>query len=189
MLVAAAVVTALGACTIPSGGAPDSQGAPNPSNDTSPSSAAAGDSAAPAVTAYLVDLRGLADVVDDSGTVRINGISHPQSLGATFCPPLDNRTWEYDLGRGYRTFSATIGLADDSNSRGMVRYEVFGDDRLLFSQDVGFGTSVDMEVSVTGVLRLRLVSTPLAEPGCAGSEPWWGEARVTGLPGEVPPPE
>lgn len=139
------------------------------------------------VTTYLDDVRSLADPFDDTGLVRIDGRPYEHSVGAAFCPPLDDRTWEFDLARGYRTFAATLGMADDSNSRALVRYEVFGDDRLLLSREVRFGEGVDVEQPVDGVLRLRLVSTPLAEADCGGAEPWWGTARLLGVPGEVPP--
>lgn len=138
------------------------------------------------VTTYLDDGTSLADPVDNTGTVSINGKSYPHTLGAEFCPPLDNRTWEYNLSRGYRTFEATIGLDDESNSQAVVRFEVFGDNQPLFTRDVSFGPSFDISAPVQNVLRLRLVTTPLSQPGCSGTKPRWGNARIEGVTGEVP---
>jgi hypothetical protein len=54
------------------------------------------------------------------------------------------------------------------------------------SRTVGFGRAVDLRVPVTGVLRLRLVVTPL-NPEFPRIYSTWGDARVLGDPDKVPP--
>ena len=64
---------------------------------------------------------------------------------------------EYDLGRRYATFTATIGQGDNSqDTNGTARFRVIGDGVTLLTRDVGFGTAEQIEVDVTDVLRLRI---------------------------------
>ena len=55
----------------------------------------------------------------------------------------------------------------------------------MFDQSVGYGETVEIDLDVTGVLRIQLVNGVVAG---GDATVVWGEARVLGLPGEVPPP-
>jgi hypothetical protein len=64
---------------------------------------------------------------------------------------------EYNLGRKYRRFTATIGLRDDTPTNRSVRFDVYGDGPTpLKSKTVKFGESFPIKVDVTNVLRLKL---------------------------------
>jgi len=62
---------------------------------------------------------------------------------------------------------------------------VFLDGRSTTAKTVAFGRAVDLRVPVTGVLRLRLVVTPL-NPEFPTIYSTWGDARLLGDPNKVP---
>ena len=86
---------------------------------------------------------------------------------------------EYNLARHWRHLTATVGLHDDSSSSIQVRVEAFGDERPLYGRVFALGQSEQVDLDVTGVLRLRLATTVTANPG-VGSTVVWGAAQVTG---------
>ena len=135
----------------------------------------------PALTTYIEDLRyaSTTEPYDTRESANINGVRYSHSQGAEFCSGDDDRVWDYDLGRDYSRFRATIGLDDSSTALALVRYEIVGDGQPLFSRDIRFGTSEPVDVPVQGVLRLRLVTTLLSEEGACGQAiAQWGEVRL-----------
>lgn len=100
---------------------------------------------------------------------------------------------EYNLGRHYRTFNATLGVADDTqDTRQTAVFEVHADSKRIGRIQVRFGQPRAVSLSVAGSLRLRLVAieadieSPLrAGANMAGGVPnhlpdvAWGDARVT----------
>jgi len=119
------------------------------------------------------------DLYDTRGVANINGVVYTNSQGAQFCFGSTQRNWKYDLGRRYGSFLTTIGLNDNSNAKAVVRYEIFADERLLYSKDVSLGKSYSVDVSVKDVLRMRLVSTLLTTEGvCGEATAEWGDARL-----------
>lgn len=130
---------------------------------------------------YVEDLKytSTSDPYDTRETANIDGRSYPHSQGARFCFGDKDRKWEYDLGRRYDRFRATIGLEDDSTTEAVVRYEIIGDGRTLYSQDVQFGMSFPVDVSVQNVLRLQMGTTLLSKEGsCGAATAQWGEVRA-----------
>jgi hypothetical protein len=133
------------------------------------------------VSTYIEDMEytSTSDPYDTRETADINGRSHIHSQGAQFCFGDKDRKWEYNLGRRYDRFRATVGLDDNSTTEAVVRYEVVGDGRTLYLQDVRFGESFPIDVSAQNVLRLQLVTTLLSEEGsCGSATAQWGEARA-----------
>jgi hypothetical protein len=63
---------------------------------------------------------------------------------------------EFNLGRDYRKFRATLGLADDSPQGVKRRFRVLADGRLLYERDFALGQSEAVTLDVTGALRLRV---------------------------------
>lgn len=82
---------------------------------------------------------------------------------------------QFNLGRDWRRVEATLGLRDDSSEDAKVRFEIFGDGRLLYRHEFGLGQSEGVSIDVTDVLRLKLVATTVAE---GDSRAVWGSARV-----------
>jgi hypothetical protein len=139
------------------------------------------------VSIYLSDLEPVEGSASPS-TATVSGTPYPHSV-VTYVDEYDDEPVDvgYDLGRHYRRLKATVGLSDDSPSESQVRIEVFGDGRSLFSQTVGLGTAVPVDIDVTGVLRLTISATMLnTEYGCCDASIVWGDIRVLGTPSEVP---
>jgi hypothetical protein len=65
----------------------------------------------------------------------------------------------YNLHRGFRRFTASIGVDYETKGKGSVRFQVFGDGRLLFESAVmrGDEQAKQIEVDVYGVQELKLV--------------------------------
>lgn len=154
-------------------GAPEVSQAGSPLPKTAPT--------APVTTAYLDELPYTpdSDPYDTRDTANINGNAYPRSQGARFCFGSNRRNWEYNLGRKYQTFRATLGLDDNSERAAIVRFEVFADGRSIYKQDAHLGQAFPVNAPVNGALRLQLVSTLLSEEGgCGGATAEWGDARV-----------
>jgi len=97
---------------------------------------------------------------------------------------------EYDLGRDFRRFQTTAGLSDDATADSVYLLEVYGDGRKLASQQVGLGDVFDVDVDVTGILRLQLLVTHLSGDDAKGTDRAsvivFGDARITGKQSDVP---
>jgi hypothetical protein len=98
----------------------------------------------------------------DTGVVQVNG---QQFTDAVFWSS-SNRdpSWvEYDLGRKFQTFTAVAGFNQEADAQitGIVR--VIGDGRELISAPISLGQVAPIDVSVAGVLRLRIELTYTAE--------------------------
>ena len=104
-------------------------------------------------------------------TRDVNGRIAEHALSCS-ADDIGDQGWiEYDLGRRYNRFGAQVGIDDDALAiSDRYRFRVYGDGALLHSVDVGFGELVPINVSVSGVLRLRLEITKidgLEQPGFA----------------------
>ena len=120
----------------------------------------------------------------NKGEAEINGESFQDSLivyaGSQSC------YLEYNFGRDWNRFKASVGVTDDSPSDLQVRFEVFGDGKELFNQVLSFGQSAPVDVDVVGVLRLRLQTTTVTTPKSSASRyAVWGNARRIGSPEAV----
>jgi hypothetical protein len=125
---------------------------------------------------YLSDMSTVSGGIN-TGQAEVNGLlfAHSLVMDVTFGPD----TIEYNLGRHWQHLQATVGLRDDSATHAQVRLEAFGDERPLYTHAFGLGESEQIDLDVSGVLRLRLVATPTANPDDRGF-PVWGDARLTG---------
>ncbi|MFC4565939.1 NPCBM/NEW2 domain-containing protein, partial [Nocardiopsis mangrovi] len=85
-------------------------------------------------------------------------------------------TAEYNLGRDYEGFAAVVGLGDDS-PRGEATFTVIGDGKQLETKTLGLGEDADLEVDVTSVLRLELVTEVECSSGAVAAV--WAEPVVS----------
>ena len=66
-------------------------------------------------------------------------------------------TWaEYNLGRNWDTFTAVVGLDDNSRSAESVTFSVYVDGEVEWRETATLGETLESEVDVSDVLRLRL---------------------------------
>jgi serine/threonine-protein kinase len=145
---------------------------------------------APVVT-YLQDLSAVNDD-PDLGPRSVAGRTYPHSIYSTIATCDKRSTVEYNLGKHYRQLLATAGLDDSSHySGGKVLFEAFLDSRPVFARTVGLGQAVPVRVSAQGALRLKLRLTYVGPRPhhCLDEIAVWGDARLLGVPSEVPTPD
>ncbi|MEU8631356.1 protein kinase [Amycolatopsis sp. NPDC048633] len=147
-----------------------------------------------AVEVYLSDLRPVNgnSWTNDTLPADIAGKSYLHSVSKSVSYCSDTGAIEYNISKGYRRFAATAGMDDNSGDAGLkVQLEVFGDGRKLKSVTLELGKATPIDVDVSGVLRLRLswqVANATCSGGVGGDAFALGEAKLLGLPGEVPTP-
>lgn len=119
----------------------------------------------------------------EAGPQDLSGTTYDDSLTAElqscFGPQL---SIEYDLGRDFNRFRAVVGLSDDSNSSGSVRFETIVDGERVDDRRLSLGDSQLVDVSVADGLRLELLMTFPDTSGGGCEEPTlfavWGNAKV-----------
>jgi serine/threonine-protein kinase len=95
---------------------------------------------------------------------------------------------EYNLSKGFRRFVAAAGFSDNSENTALkVQLEVLADGRQIFTKPVGFGSTVPLDLDLTGVLRLTIqYQVTSGSRTCSDSTFALGEAKLLGLAREVP---
>ena len=94
--------------------------------------------------------------------IKLRGITYAAGLGVHA-----SSTLAYAVAGRYATFAVDVGIDDETNGQGAVRFQVLGDGRTLYDSGVLKGTSpvAHVSVAVAGVTTLTLV----AAPGVTGS--------------------
>ncbi|MEH6820636.1 MAG: NPCBM/NEW2 domain-containing protein [Dietzia psychralcaliphila] len=111
------------------------------------------------------------------GSVNINGRAYAQSVYTSrFMTTSTN--YQYDLGRNWSNFRATIGLSDTSHPDARYQFRVFVDDQQRGTWTMKLGQAQDININVSGGLRLKLEVTKTAANG-NNANAAWGDARVT----------
>lgn len=104
----------------------------------------------------LVDLNAVGrSGCSEDADVSVNGALQSSALTCYAYAGRDPAYAEYAIGRHATYLEATIGL-DDRGDTGEATLRVLGDGKRLAQHRVAFGTSRDIRVEVSGVLRLRL---------------------------------
>jgi serine/threonine-protein kinase len=97
---------------------------------------------------------------------------------------------EYNISKGYRKFTASAGMDDNSEDSALkAQLEVFGDGKKLSSTTLEINKLTPIDIDVSGVLRLKIGWQPVKHgDDCRSSENYLdlGEAKLLGVPGEVP---
>jgi serine/threonine protein kinase len=143
------------------------------------------------VVSYLQDLSAVNDD-PDLGPRSVAGRAYPHSIYSTLATCDKRSTVEYNLGKHYRQLLATAGLDDSSlYSGGKILFEAFLDSRPVFAKTIRLGQSLPVRVSAQGALRLKLRLTYVGPRPrhCLDEIAVWGDARLLGVPSEVPTPD
>ncbi|WP_244976277.1 NPCBM/NEW2 domain-containing protein [Nocardia huaxiensis] len=109
--------------------------------------------------------------------VRIGASSYPASIIGSYQSSAtdqnDKAVWA--IGGQCTRFEAWVGKNTDSSGGGTGRFVVIGDDRELFSTEVGPNDpAVEVPVDITGVIRLTLLDTRRLQDATNA----WGRPRV-----------
>jgi serine/threonine protein kinase len=96
---------------------------------------------------------------EQTGTFSTSGrqYGHAISMGV-FCYNRDGGDYwiDYNLGRSWSTFTATVGLRDDSPASSTASYTVLLDSKTVANGQLSLGTATPINIPVSGGLRLRL---------------------------------
>ena len=142
-----------------------------------------------AVISYLNDLNPVAGHWSQTTSIAISGKTYAHSASSQVCDYSSEEpgTVEYNLGRNYRTFKATAGISDDAaNSSATVLLEVFADGRRVYSGTITYGQAFTVTADMTDVLRMKIQWQPSNCTREGSADLALGEARIEGLPGQVP---
>lgn len=130
-------------------------------------------------TQYLSDLDPLTSTQGvDTSTVEINGEGFARSVTLLVNAAGPVASAEYNLGRHWETFSATVGLRDDSPTGGKLTFEVSVDGKQKYGQAIPLGTSREISLDVNGALRLKLTVTYSGQDAGSSYYGSWGDARL-----------
>jgi hypothetical protein len=145
------------ASTVPTSSPGETSDASGSSSTTSTSPAATGPR-----TLFVADLDA-ANVVSnnsyETGSVELAGRTYSRSaLPSCF---YDQRTTEFNLGKQWASFVATLGIKDQSPSEYTAFVTIYLDNSLWDRPlTVKVGSPVSVNINVTGVLKLKLVCSP-----------------------------
>jgi NPCBM/NEW2 domain len=128
----------------------------SPATQSPVSQSPASQSPAGKITRYLADMNPV-ESYDSNGIAVINGgasYMHSITLNNNFFTR--DSSVQYDLGRKWQQFDATVGLTDDSPVGQQIQFQIFADGNKVFDRLIDFGSSVSVRLLVSGVLRLKL---------------------------------
>lgn len=168
----AAAATAASSATTSPGPA---SGSPPPPASVSGSPSAPSPSQA-AASQYLADLNSVSGSGDlFTGSAEVNGRYFANSVYLSNPPG----NVSYNIGRQWKDLEATVGLSDDSPENEKVQFQILADQRSIYNHVFVLGQSQQINLDVTGVLRLELIAT-LVSPYVGQTEAVWGNAEVIG---------
>ncbi len=159
--------------------APADSGSGSPPADSGSAPAGSGSGSAPAGSGSAPSqsgsqyLDGLTSVAGgaNTGSVEVNGQYYADSVYLYPSPG----SVSYNLGRQWRKLQATVGLSDDSPENEKVRFQIFADQKPIYDHVFVLGQSQQINLNVSGVLRLVLVAT-LESADAGSTEAVWGNA-------------
>ncbi|WP_017569760.1 protein kinase domain-containing protein [Nocardiopsis halotolerans] len=112
----------------------------------------------------------------DAGRAELNGEAYSRALVPTDCGSSECTGWvDYNLGRDWTTFTATIGIDDTSSASATTTFTVHVDGEAEVTETLRLGETLDIEVDVTDALRLRLA----VESDDEGIYPVWADPALT----------
>lgn len=129
---------------------------------------------------YLNELEPLTSTQGvDNSAAEINGRGYARSVTLTTSAAGPVNSVEYNLGRHWRTFTATIGLRDDSPTGGVLTFEVTVDGARKQREKIPLGESREIELDVSDALRLGLTVTYSGQDAGNYYYGSWGDAQLS----------
>ncbi|HEX3782257.1 MAG TPA: protein kinase [Pseudonocardiaceae bacterium] len=144
------------------------------------------------VTVYLDSLTPAANAYnwENQQSGQLSGKTYTNALRANLgnCDSPDYV--DYNVEKGYRQFTATAGIDDNSaDPSTTATLQIFTDGRLAWTTTVAFGSVYPIKIDLSGILRLRIEWQTIAGSNgdCGDNDDLvLGSAALLGLPGEVP---
>jgi hypothetical protein len=132
---------------------------------------------------YLVGQRTAMNSGWEIGDVQLDAQLYADALLTNACPPSGRASPSvvYVIDRKYSAFRAISGIPDYTSTNGHVTFIVLGDGQQLYRNATTVGRPLQIDVDVTGVLRLELsiiLSGGHVDGSCDGGIAAWVEARV-----------
>ena len=112
------------------------------------------------VIVELADFGWLSEEEGHRGEIQMNGQIFPDTIYLRWYRASSTSRWvTYNLSRDWTTLKADLGLSDEHSARAVVQVEIKGDDEVLYSEAIAFGSLTPIEIDVTNVLRLVISAT------------------------------
>ena len=113
----------------------------------------------------------------DGKLIRLDGVTYAKGLGTN-----SNSSVSLNLAGSYSTFISDVGIDDEVGSKGTVKFQVWGDNVLLYDGSTMTGESPTQTIAlnVAGVQVLKLVVTDAGD-GTAYDHADWANARLLSL--------
>ncbi|MFI5526909.1 NPCBM/NEW2 domain-containing protein [Streptomyces platensis] len=116
----------------------------------------------------------------DTSAATVNGQGDARSVTQRVNAALPANEAEYNLGRHWKHFKATIGLRDDSPTKGQLTFEVSADGKSVFKERVDLGQTQKVDVDLNSPLRLKLTVTYAGQDSTNSYYGTWGDAQLQG---------
>jgi hypothetical protein len=130
-------------------------------------------------TRYFSELEPLTSTIGvDTSPAEINGRGFARSVTLIASSAGPTNSAEYNIGRDWSVFSATIGLRDDSPSGGSLTFEVSVDGTRKYSREIPLGRSQNISLNVSHALRIKLTVTYSGQDPANTYYGSWGNARL-----------
>lgn len=135
---------------------------------------------------YLADEQMLRGTTPERGAANVSGETYVRSISIAqgYGRSEAKQVYvEYDLGRRYAKFTATLGLSDKNrNANRVAKFEVIVDQKVVREATLAAGQSEQVVVSVAGGQRLRLRVTFFRPADASGyddnDKAVWGDAAL-----------
>ncbi|TDQ53310.1 protein kinase domain-containing protein [Actinorugispora endophytica] len=115
----------------------------------------------------------------ERGNVNVNTETYTRALVDDLDCYSDQQWSEYNLDRSWTGFDSVVGLSDTSDADASITFSVIVDGEELYSETAKLGTELEVDVDVTGGLRMRLQVEPGADCEDADMTAVWGDPRLT----------
>jgi hypothetical protein len=135
----------------------------------------------------LIDQLDAVDSGCSTGAHSVNGVTHDHALTCSPGTTTSPRTQAYIVARDINRFRAEVGQDDTADPDTIIHFEVRADGRVVASGDVAYGTTIPVDVDITGALRLELGVTVVSEAGscCTSARLVFADPTLIGSPDAI----
>ncbi|MBL1094195.1 MULTISPECIES: NPCBM/NEW2 domain-containing protein [Streptomyces] len=114
----------------------------------------------------------------DNSAATVNGVGFPRSVTQAVNSGAPTNEAEYNIGRRWNKFKATVGLRDDSPTGGKLTFEVSADGKSIYKKTTALGQTQNVTLNLNGALRLKLTVTYSGQDPSNYYYGTWGNAEL-----------